>query len=586
MAATQGVTLKGTGVSAGIVIGTVLRLDRRELQVTHRRITGEDVAAEVARFEEALEQAKTQLEVLRTQAVEQMGEDNAQILDSHLMLVGDRTVSSQVKQTIREKLCNAEHAFELVLTRYIELLGQADDRYIRERLTDLRDVGDRILSNLQGEPPINLARLSEPVILVAHDLAPSDTAAMDRRNVLGFVTAMGSRTSHTAIMARAMGIPAVVGLSDEISRIGDGDCVIVDGTHGTVTVRPSPAEVSAARERIRAREAWILRIREDAGLPAETRDGFHVRLAANIELPEEVDDLKRSYGLGIGLFRTEFLFVKSANLSNEEQQFEAYRDVAEKIYPQSVIFRTLDIGGDKFLSHVDMPQELNPFLGMRAIRFSLSRPDVFRTQLRAILRASAFGKVRIMFPMIATVEELLQARATLNEVEEELDREGIPYNPHLDVGIMIEVPAAALLAEKLAAHVDFFSLGTNDLVQYSLAVDRSNPDISYLYQPGHPSIVRLIHHVVEAAYAHGIWVGICGEMAAEPLLAPLVLGVGIHELSMSPVAIAPIKRLIRHMRMYEAEELVAQALRCSTAGEVLQLCRDFLGRVCPDILPD
>jgi phosphotransferase system enzyme I (PtsI) len=577
--------LRGTGVSSGIVIGQVLLVGRREVQVSRRRISADEVATEVERFEGALDQAKAQLEALRVQVVEAVGEDSAQILDSHLMLVEDQTVTSQVKTTIEQDLCNAEHAFEIVLERYIELLSQAEDRYIRERLADIRDVGDRILSNLQGGAFVDLTQLTHPAILVAHDLAPSDTAAMDRQNVLGFVTALGSRTSHTAIMARAMGIPAVVGLSDDLDRIAAGDEIIVDGAHGTVIVNPSDAELSEYRKRIHDQELWFEQIQAEASLPAETIDGFHVRLAANIELPEEVDGLKRAYGVGIGLFRTEFLFLKRGNLSEEEPQFRAYREVAEKIYPQSVIFRTLDIGGDKFISHLDVPRELNPFLGMRAIRFSLSRLEIFHAQLRAILRASAYGKVRIMFPMISTLEELLQAREVLEKVKADLKREGIPHNAHLDVGIMIEVPAAALLADKLAPHVDFFSLGTNDLVQYSLAVDRSNPDISYLYQPSHPSIIQLIRHVVEAAYNHGKWVGICGEMAAEPLLAPLVLGMGIHELSMSPVAIGPIKRLVRHMRMYEAEALVAEALGCGTAEEVLDLCREFLQRVCPEILP-
>jgi phosphotransferase system enzyme I (PtsI) len=352
-----------------------------------------------------------------------------------------------------------------------------------------------------------------------------------------------------------------------------------------VVLNPTPEQTVLYDGRIREQRDWFARVESESALPAETLDGFHVRLAANIELPEEVETLRQRYGVGIGLFRTEFLFVRNDGLCDEEEHFRTYRKVAEDIHPHSVILRTLDIGGDKFLSHLKMPVELNPFLGMRAIRFCLRRMDVFRVQLRAILRASAFGKVRIMFPMISTLEELQQALAALNDVKAELAAEGVPHNPHLDVGMMIEVPSAALIADKLAPHVDFFSLGTNDLVQYSLAVDRSNPDISYLYQPSHPSIIRMLRHVVDAVYAHGKWIGICGEMASEPLLVPLVLGLGIHELSMSPVSIPAVKQLVRHVRMREAEALVDQAAKCGTAEEVLGLCRDFLRRFWPDLLP-
>lgn len=581
----SGKRLKGAGVSAGLVTGKAVLVGRSLAAVHEVEISPEQIEAEVARFQGALSASREQIASLRSRVEEVVGKENAAIFDSHLMLVDDPSVVESVVQQIRQRRRNAEHVFQSVISGYRAMLSKVDDSYIRERLTDIEDVAGRVLRNLQGHAPVDLSHLTDHCIVVARDLSPSDTASIDREHVLAFVTAIGSRTSHTAIMARAMGIPAVVGLSDAIEDIGEGDVLMVDGTRGEVVVNPTGEQTALYETRIREEREWIARVEAEAALPAETLDGFHVRLAANIAIPEEVETLRRRYGVGIGLFRTEFLFVRNDGLCEEEEHFRTYRKVAEDIHPNSVILRTLDIGGDKFLSHLKMPVELNPFLGMRAIRFCLRRMDVFRVQLRAILRASAFGKVRIMFPMISTLEELQQALGVLDEVKAELAAEGIPHNPHLDVGMMIEVPSAAMIADRLAPHVDFFSLGTNDLVQYSLAVDRSNPDIAYLYQPSHPSIIRMVQHVVHAAYAHGKWVGICGEMASEPLLVPLVLGLGIHELSMSPVAIPAVKQLVRRVRMYEAEALVDQAVKCGSAEEVLGLCREFLRRVSPEMLP-
>ncbi len=583
--ASSGKRLKGVGVSAGVVIGKALTVGPTRPVVHEVELREDQIDAEVARFEQALEVSRSQIAMLRSRVAEAAGKESAAIFDSHLMLVDDPAVVRTVIDQIRSRRRNAEYVFQAVLKHYSAMLSTVDDPYIRERLADIQDVADRVIGNLQGHGAVDLSHLREPCIVVAEDLSPSDTASMDRTHVLAFVTAIGSRTSHTAIMARAMGIPAVVGLRDSLQEIGDGDALIVDGLRGEVLVNPSPEETALYEARIREEREWLARVEAEAALPAETLDGFHVRLAANVALPEEVESLRRRYGVGIGLFRTEFLFVRNDGLCDEEEHFRTYRKVAEDIHPNSVILRTLDIGGDKFLSHLKMPVELNPFLGMRAIRFCLRRKDVFRVQLRAMLRASAFGKVRIMFPMVSTLEELQETLAVLDEVKAGLAAEGIPHNPHLDVGTMIEVPSAAMIAHQLAPHVDFFSLGTNDLVQYSLAVDRSNPDIAYLYQPTHPSIIRMMQHVVEAAYAHGKWVGICGEMASEPLLVPLVLGLGIHELSMSPVAIPAVKQLVRRVRMHEAEALVEDALRCGTAEEVLGLCREFQRRVSPDDHP-
>jgi phosphotransferase system enzyme I (PtsI) len=386
-------------------------------------------------------------------------------------------------------------------------------------------------------------------------------------------------------MARSFQIPGVVGVGRLLEQVTTGDQLIVDAYRGEIIVGPDENLVAEYRRRISERNDWFRKVEAEARLPAETLDGFRVQLAANVELPKDVENLRTSQGVGIGLFRTEFLFLDREDVPTEEEQFQEYRQVTEAILPQSVIFRTLDIGGDKFLSNVHMSSDLNPYLGVRAIRFCLTRPDIFKDQLRAILRASAFGKVRLMLPMISTLEELRQALDYLEEAKAELSARGVQHNRRMDVGIMIEVPSAALIADRLAPLVDFFSIGTNDLTQYTLAVERGNADLSHLYQPCHPSMIMLLQSVLHAAWRHGKWVSICGEMAGEPTLVPLILGLGIHELSMSAVAIGPVRRLIRRTRLYEAEHLVHRALQCGTSMEVWSLCRQFVARVAPDLLP-
>lgn len=577
-------SLDGTAVYAGVVVGQALLVGHERRPVHQRALSPEEVTGELARFDSALAESRRQLEELSQRVLQAVGEEHAAIFQGHLSLLDDPAVLAEVHLRISGDRQNAEFAYQSVVDGYCEMLGRVEDPYISGRVADLRDVSGRVVRELMGYEAVDLSSLAAPCIIVADDLSPSDTASIDRKNVLGFITCIGSRTCHTAIMARAMGLPTVVGVADATSKIKSGDLLVVDGGRGRVTVSPSDAQLAVARTRMDERKAWVKKIRSEASLPTETVDGYHVRMAANVELPEEIPELKKNYGVGVGLFRSEFMFVNGASLEDEEAQYETYRQVAEEIHPQSVIFRTLDLGGDKFLSLMDLPVELNPFLGMRALRFCLSRPATFRVQLRAILRASAHGKVRMMFPMVTALEELLQALAILEDVKEELHAEGEVFNPHLDVGIMIEVPSAALIADRLAPHVDFFSVGTNDLVQYSMAVDRLNPDLSYLYQPGHPAIIRLLKVITDAAYEHGKWVGICGEMAADPLLVPVILGLGILELSMSPVSIPVVKRLIRHVRMHEAEALASQAMECDTAEEVTTLCRQFVARVAPELL--
>jgi len=580
------VTIHGIGVSAGIGIGKALLIGRAFPQVNEAEVAAAELDAEIARFRSAVEVSHRQIEDIKVRVSDVLGEKDAGIFDAHLMLLGDKIINEEVEGLIRSQARNADFVYYQVINRYMRALQTVEDAYIRERLVDIRDVAARVIRNIQGEKLADLSHLDEPRIVIAHDLSPSDSASLHRGAVIGFATCIGSPTSHTAILARSLGIPAAVGLYEAMERVKNGDSVILDGTRGLLIINPTPAQLGEYQQRIRAQEEWFLKIVAEAALPVETIDGFRVQMAANIEFSDEVGAIKRTHGVGIGLFRTEYLFISQHGLPTEEQQFDAYRRVAEEIYPQSVIIRTLDIGGDKFLSNLDLPSELNPFLGIRAIRFCLSRPDIFLCQLRAILRASAFGKVRILFPMISTVDELLQAREYLKQACEDLDAHGVQYNHHMDVGIMIEVPAAALIADRLAPHVDFFSIGTNDLVQYSMAADRSNPAMAHLSQPCHPAIIRLLRQVMNISCAHGIWASVCGEMASDPLMAPLLLGLGVQELSMSYPCIGGIKRLIRRMRMYEAEELVQQAVQCSTAQEVRRLCETFVRRVDPEALEE
>lgn len=585
-AASSATVLSGNGVSPGVVIGKAVVLGASVVSVREHELSAEQVEGEIARFRSALARARTELEELCARARQSGDQDLVDILEMQVMVATDGMLEEQVCERIERQRRNAGFLLKSYIDEYCERLAGVGNAFFAERVSDIQDLAARILRKLVGGESADLSCLPGPCILIAHDLSPSDTAGLDRDSVLAFATGMGSRTSHTAIMARALGIPAVVGVGEPLARVMNGDELVVDGSRGRVIVAPDAATLARYRERIRQEAVWRAKLEANAMLPAETRDGFHVSVAANVELAEEVERLGAMHHAGIGLFRTEFLFVKGGGISDEESQYATYRRVTEGVRPYSVIFRTLDIGGDKFLSHLEVPIEINPFLGMRAIRFCLHREDIFRNQLRAILRASAHGKVRVLFPMITTVDELHSTLAILADVKADLERRGIPHNPDLDVGIMVEVPAAAMIADKLAPHVDFFSIGTNDLVQYTMAVDRSNPDISYLYQPGHPSIIRLLDRVVRAANEHGRWVGICGEMAAEPLYLPLILGLGINELSMSPVAIPLIKDLVRDINMLEAEELVAQAMDCASADEVTKLCREFIGRIAPDLLQE
>ncbi len=569
-------TLHGISVSSGMLMAKSWYKKEIKPVIAEGSITTEKIEAEWERLEQALNLSKIQLEKIRLNLERNIDAKHAGIFDFYTLLLEDDTLLDAIRAHLETKLVTAEAATSLAIEEYTSLLLAQDDTYMKSRADDIRDVGLRIISNLQGlyDESNALPDFPQPVILLAKDLTPTETTHLDKRKIAAFVINGGSRTSHTAILARAMGIPAIVAVQEKLDDIPDGTKLELDLNAGTVIVAPDE-ETEADFERKDAHQKVMNeQLASEARQPTETLDGYQANLVANVALPSEAQSVRTQYNVGIGLFRTEFMFIEKGAFLSEEEQFEAYRQTAESVHPYSVIFRTLDIGGDKLLSQLPLSTEINPFMGTRAIRFSLKHPDIFRTQLRAILRASAFGKVRIMFPMISDIGELEQALNYLQEVKEELHSQGIPFNKNLDVGCMIEVPSAALLAERLIDLVDFFSLGTNDLVQYSMAVDRSNADIAYLYQPANPAVLRQMKNVVDTALRKGKWVSICGEMAGDPLYTPLLLGMGIQELSMSPVSLAQVHKYIRNIRMYEAEELVQKALQCKDGREVETLCRE------------
>lgn len=583
--------LLGTGVSEGLVVGNTFRMDHVTYVTPDRRIQPSEIDTELEKLHRAMELSKKQLLEVRKNLAKTLGADHAEIFDGYMMIVDDPALFNLARKIMETNLCCIEKAFSAAIDSFCLEMSKLDDDYLRERAADIRDIGERILRNMIGEvvdaPLLPAVGDGEPEnwIIIADDLSPSVAARMDSNRVAAFLTSSGSRTSHTAILARALGIPAVVALSKpKLDAIDDGTQVALDGTTGEVYVRPDEQVIKIFKERREAQNALLIHYKAESNYPVETLDGYQACLVANVELPSEALNVRQRHNVGIGLFRTEFLFINGMSLLDEEEQFKAYKSTAEAVKPYSVIFRTLDIGGDKFLSQLKMPHELNPFMGMRAIRFSLSQPNIFKIQLRAILRASAFGKVRVMFPMISTLEELEQALRILDQVKAELRRDHIAFNGQMDVGCMIEVPSAAMLAEKLLKHLTFFSLGTNDLVQYSLAVDRSNPHIGYLYQPAHPSIIRMMKNVVDVAVSNDKWVSVCGEMGGECLYTPLILGLGIHELSMSPLSLPSVRMVIRSIKMHEAEDLVNYALSCGSAFEVQEECRTFLKRVCPKLV--
>ncbi|MBM7556902.1 phosphoenolpyruvate--protein phosphotransferase [Halanaerobacter jeridensis] len=559
--------LTGVAASPGVASAEVLVL---EGEVEYEERTIEDTAGEKKRLKDAIAKSKKQLEKIKAKVKREIGDQKAQIFAAHLKAVEDPELIKAVETKIDQEQINAEAGVDQAIEEFASRLEALDNEYMQERAGDFRDVGSRILKNLLGLNTVSLAELDKEVILVARDLAPSDTAQIDKELVQGFATAVGSRTSHTAIMARSMEIPAVVGATGILDDIETGDQMIVDGLDGTVIVNPSDAELAEYEEKAEEYAQRKKRLAELKELPAETTDGHQVELVANIGTPADIPGAQDNGAEGIGLYRSEFLYMDRDSLPTEEEQFEAYKEVAEKI-DGPIVIRTMDIGGDKELPYLDMPEEMNPFLGYRAIRMCLDKPEIFKVQLRAILRASAYGQVKIMYPMISAVEQLREANQILAEVKEELREENIAFDEDLEVGMMIEVPAAAMVADILAKEADFFSIGTNDLIQYTTATDRMNEQIADLYQPFHPALLRMIKRVVDAAHEEGKWAGMCGEMAGDKRLAPFLLGVGLDEFSMSAVSIPEVKDQIRNMSLEEAEELAEEALSCETAQEVREV---------------
>ena len=584
-AAQKEIRFHGAGVSPGIARG-VVHVVRDDLEdVPRYPISATEVPGEIGRFEAALIQTRMQILEMQQRIAESIGAKDAAIFDAHLLVVEDRTLIDEVLRKLQKDLHNVEWIFQEVASGYSETLSKIDDPYLRERALDIDDVTRRVIHNLQGKAPKPLLAITEPHILLAHNLTPSDTAMMDKQRVLGIATDLGSRTSHTAIMARSLGIPSVVGLHDITQQLETGQTVLLDGTNGLLICHPT-AETLAYYEGIESRRIRVVtQLKELRETKSTTLDGRHIVLSANIELPDDVEAVKANGAEGIGLYRTEFLFLNRDTLPGEEEQYQTYRRVAEQVAPDPLIIRTFDLGGDKVApGAVDVTDELNPFLGYRAIRFCLDNLDIFRTQLRAILRATAHGNIKVMFPMISGLDELQKSTELLRECAAALVKEGHKVNEKTEVGAMIEIPSAAILAQALAGEVDFFSIGTNDLIQYTLAVDRVNEKIDHLYEPAHPAVLRLLQMVADAAHAHKIWVGVCGEMAGDIALLPLLLGLGMDELSVSASLVPRVKRAVQSLEVEECRALAKKALEMTQPARVMELCLELANKRYGDLL--
>jgi len=574
----------GLGVSPGIVRDLIHVVPSELDDVVKYHIEPSHIGNEIGRFEAALIQTRVQILEMQQRIAEAIGAKDAGIFDAHLLVVEDRTLIDEVLRKLETDLCNVEYVFQEVATRYIETLSQIDDPYLRERALDIQDVTRRVIRNLQGKDPRPFLSVDQPHILVAHNLTPSDTATMNREQVRGFAIDLGSRTSHTSIMARSLNIPAVVGLRNLSQNLETGESVLLDGYNGLLIVNPSEETLREYGE-LESRKVKVAKqLTELRETKSTTRDGRHIVLSANIELPDEIDAVISNGAEGIGLYRTEFLYLNRSSLPNEEEQLQVYAEVTERVRPNPLIIRTLDLGGDKIASTIETGDEMNPFLGWRAIRLCLEHGEIFKVQLRAILRASATGNVRMMFPMISGIGEIRQAMKLVNECKEELRREGHPFNDEMEIGAMIEIPSAAIAADFLAREVDFFSIGTNDLIQYAIAIDRVNERVAHLYEPTHPGVVRLLKMVADAAHAHGIWVGVCGEMAGDVLLTPLLLGLGMDELSASATLVPRVKSAVQNLTMPECEQLLQEVLQLDNAGAVLERCVEVAQRHYPDLV--
>ncbi|KRO16700.1 phosphoenolpyruvate--protein phosphotransferase [Lacticaseibacillus saniviri] len=558
--------LKGIAASDGIATAKAYMLVQPDLSFSKASI--DDPKKEIDRLHSALDQSNAELKLIREKAAESLGEEEAQVFDAHMMILADPEFTGAVESKISDDHENAEAALKDVSDMFIATFeAMTDNAYMQERAADVRDVSTRVLAHLLGVSLPNPALINEEVIVIAHDLTPSDTAQLNKKFVKAFVTDIGGRTAHSAIMARSLEIPAVVGTQSITQDVKDGQMVAVDGLTGDVIVEPSADDIARFQKEADAYAKQKAEWETLKTATSITADGKHYDVAANIGTPKDLDGVLANGAEGIGLYRTEFLYMDSAELPTEDDQFEAYKKVLETMSPKPVVVRTMDIGGDKHLPYLPLPEEDNPFLGYRAIRISLDRQDIFRTQLRALLRASAFGTLRIMFPMIATIQEFEAAKAIFLEEKANLQKDGVKVADDIQLGIMIEIPAAAVLADQFAKHVDFFSIGTNDLIQYTMAADRGNEHVSYLYQPYNPSILRLVKHVIDSAHKEGKWAGMCGEAAGDPIMVPILLGMGLDEYSMSATSVLKIRSLMKRLSTADMAKLADQALNESISND-------------------
>jgi phosphotransferase system enzyme I (PtsI) len=571
--------LKGIGASPGIAIGKVFLVDRDHLELSHYNIaTNEEIEKEIERFKRAVAASRAQLLKTKKDSNKKKVKEAQYIIDAHILLLQDKVLMENTIKAIKHEKIDAALALKKTVDGLRKHLANINDEYMQERTSDIDYIEQRILRNLAGIKSDIITTSKEKIVIVANDLSPADTVNL---NMLGFTIDCGGKTSHTAIIACARKIPAVVGLKDITSRVKTGDTIIVDGVHGVVITNPTPDKLlqySQQKSQYDEFEMGLLKYRD---LPAETCDGFRIKLLANIEIMEELPSVIACGAEGIGLYRTEFLFLNRKDLPSEKEQFEIYKKVTETISPNPVTIRTLDIGGDKFMSQIDFAEEINPVMGLRAIRFCLKEIAIFKTQLRAILRASAYGKVRILFPMISGIEEVWQTKKILDEVKKELNAEMKAFDPDVEIGIMVEVPSAGTIADLLAKEVDFFSIGTNDLIQYTLAIDRVNEQVSYLYEPLHPAVLRLIRNIINAAHSNGLTVAMCGEMAGEPFYIPILLGLGIDELSMNVMALPRVKRILRSLHYKESKSITEDVFKLSTAQEIENMLKKTANKTFP-----
>ena len=568
--------ITGIPASPGIVFGKALVLKEEKIVLDTQKISEDQVEAEVARFYAGREAAVEQLNSIHQRALKSLGEEKAAIFEGHLMILEDEELEEEIIDYLRSNKVNASVAASKIIDQQVEMLSEIDDEYLKERAGDIRDIGNRLIKNILGMHIVDLGDITEESILVAYDLTPSETAQLNLEKVLGFITDIGGRTSHTSIMARSLELPAIVGTNDVTARVNTGDYLILDAVNNRVYVNPTQAEIDELKTleaKLAEEKAELAKLKD---LPAVTLDGHKVDVVANIGTIRDCEGAHRNGAEGVGLYRTEFLFMDRDQLPSEEEQFIAYKEVVEAMEGRLVVLRTMDIGGDKELPYLNLPKEMNPFLGWRAVRIALDRREILHAQLRAVLRASAFGKLAVMFPMIISVEEIRELKSVLETLKAELRAEGKAFDENIQVGVMVETPSAAVNAKFLAKEVDFFSIGTNDLTQYTLAVDRGNELISHLYNPMSPSVLGLIKQVIDASHAEGKWTGMCGELAGDERATLLLLGMGLDEFSMSAISVPRIKKLIRHMNYQEVKALADEALQKPTAAEIEQLIQAFL----------